>query len=128
MPKVVSKLVAERDYNAGVIIYTLRPAEMTDYRTRESIEVSDIEGNTLHLFDPMFQYCNHSFDPNIIINKNTWDVQALRDIKRGEELCFDYTKHEREISHPFIDQATGRPVGLVIRDVHVQQINSVDEG
>jgi hypothetical protein len=77
-------------------------------RTKYSIELNRL-GNTVHIEDPFFMYCNHSFTPNCAITP-IGVVYALRLIEEGEELTFDYRTTESEISHPFIDFETNQKV------------------
>ena len=74
-------------------------------RNKYSIETDDG-----HVMDELFQYCNHSFEPNISICKKTKGIAALRDIE-DEELVFNYYETESEISHKFKDLLTKKIVG-----------------
>lgn len=98
-----NRLIATKDIKEGDRVHTIAGQMMT-IRTRESVEVDGY-----HIDDPLFRYCNHSFNPNVRI-EGGGEVIAIRDIKTGEEICFDYTENEKEISHPFIDRKTGKEV------------------
>ena len=48
-----------------------------------------------------WQYLNHSCGPNGYINTSELTFRALRDIKRGEEITFNYLTTESEMAVPF---------------------------
>lgn len=79
--------------------------EVSSIRTRESVEIGENE----HITDELFQFCNHSFDNDnaIIVGR---EVKALFTIWENQEITFDYTLNESEISNPFKDKETGRMV------------------
>jgi hypothetical protein len=48
-----------------------------------------------------WQYLNHSCGPNGYVNTSELTFRALRDIKRGEEITFNYLTTESEMAVPF---------------------------
>ena len=95
--------ISIKQFKKGDIIYTLK-GEISNIRTRESVQISP---NT-HIFDQEAQYINHSYTPNIIIKDQ--HIVALSTIEKNEEIRFDYTLNESEISSPFTCDQTGRDV------------------
>lgn len=104
-------LYTRTSFKKGDLIHTLKGYLFTD-RLRETVEVIH-GGAVLHLWDSLFQFCNHSFTSNVVIDKHTGEVTALHDISPNEELTFDYTLHESEIAAPFIDYTTQQIVGKI---------------
>lgn len=105
-------LFASEYIPAKTIIHSLE-GELYQERTRESIEVDvsvNGERKTMHILDELFQYCNHSFTPNIKISRDTHYVSSIGHIEEGEEITFDYTEHETAIVSPFRDKDSGKNV------------------
>jgi len=87
-------LFSTRDYSKGQIIYVLT-GEIYDKPTRETIYI----GENKHIYDKYGIYINHSFNPNIYIDKNR--VIALNKINKDEELMFNYNDNEINMANPF---------------------------
>ena len=87
-------LYATQDYKLGDIIRVLR-GELILKPTRESIHI----GNNMHVIDEYGKYINHSFEPNTRIELNK--VIALKDIKKYEEITFNYNESEINMAEPF---------------------------
>lgn len=58
----------------------------------------------IHLDDPLFRYCNHSFSPNTHIKGRK--VICIKPIKKGEPITFNYYTTESKIVEGFIDSET----------------------
>jgi len=82
------------DFNKDDIIYILS-GEIFDKPTRETIHI----GNGKHIYDKYGIYINHSFDPNIKVSE--YKLIAIKDIKKGDEICFNYNDSEIFMSNPF---------------------------
>ncbi len=85
---------ASSDFKDGDIIRKLE-GTLCLKPTKESIHI----GNNLHVIDKFGKYMNHSFEPNTKIELN--NVIAIRDIKKNEELTFNYNDSEVNIASPF---------------------------
>ena len=94
---------ALQNYKKGDLILTLI-GEVFESPTRYSIEIEP----TIHIEDENGKYMNHSFTPNCIIDG--YDVIALKDIKKGIELTFDYHTTESNLAYPFKDKETDMDV------------------
>lgn len=60
------------------------------------------------------RFLAHSFSPNLMVridelSSHPIDFVALRRIKVGETLCFNYCSTEWEMAEPFTDSVSGRP-------------------
>jgi hypothetical protein len=88
-------LFATKSYNKGEIVFTLTGI-ISDIPSRESIHI----GDNKHILDSFGMFINHSFDPNIFIDK--YQVVAIKDIVKNEELVFNYNETEVNMSCPFL--------------------------
>ena len=87
-------LFASKDYSKDEIIYVL-DGPIRNIADRYSIEI----GVDLHITDKFGVYMNHSFQPSTkIVGKN---VIAVKDIKSGDELHFNYNDSETTMAYPF---------------------------
>ena len=86
-------LFATSNIAAGTILIKIQGTRIKFRQTtilgnKESYPLQ-IEMDEYILCDP-FTYCNHSCEPNCGINADL-EFYALRDIKKGEELAWDYS-------------------------------------
>ncbi len=70
--------------------------------TRTSIQVNE----ALHVEDEIGGCINHSCQPSCKVT--TFFVIALRDIKKGEEITFDYNQNEDALANPFECSCCGK--------------------
>lgn len=96
-------LYATNDYAKGDLLFVLE-GECMDEPDRYSIQIDE----DTHILDEMGKFMNHSFEPNCSIKE--YEVIALKDIKEGDELTFDYNTTERKMAFPFQDIETNREV------------------
>ena len=87
-------LFVNTSYTKDDIIFVL-DGDILDYPTRESIHI----GNNKHIIDKFGSFINHSFNPNIKIDGK--NVIALKNIKAGAEICFNYNHSEINMACPF---------------------------
>lgn len=90
---------AVRDIKAGTIVHPLtgRPIHRTQLDTVDMDEVG-----VLQIDDDLFMvaqghaddYINHSCEPNLAFTEDGRHFVAIRDIKAGEEVVFDYATAE----------------------------------
>ena len=88
-------LFALKNYSKGHTIFVLT-GKLLNNPTKYSIHI----GDNLHILDDFGIYMNHSFDPSTEIKK--YDVVALKDIKIGDEINFNYNDSEINMASPFI--------------------------
>jgi len=97
--KIVDKdghkgVVATEETLDTKVVYTLEgPVKLK--RTRESIQI----GPYTHVEDEYGIFFNHSSKPTVRIVGR--EVRALKHIKPGDEITFDYMQSESKIASPF---------------------------
>jgi len=84
----------QEDAAMGTVLFRLAEDVQLPEPTRTSIRVG-----ACHIEDEVGQYINHSCSPTCQILG--FEIVALRDLKRGDEITFDYISHEGELSSPF---------------------------
>ena len=83
------------DLLIGKIIYVLT-GNIIKEPTRTSIQIA--ENN--HIEDSFGRYINHNCDPNIkVIGIN---LIAIKEIKNGDSITFNYNDSEDIVSYPFL--------------------------
>ena len=89
--------VTKKDFLEDELILSIKGVKTT-VRDKYTIQ----SGFNVHTIpdDVSGKYINHSCFPNTIVNDKNQFV-ALRNIKIGEELTFDYETTEDEIAEPF---------------------------
>ena len=100
IPKAGVGVFATHDIKAGVKLFNQNNWKIARYDTIPEIftgHVNMVPGSDEYCFRPerfdvidIRNYLNHSFTPNLILNKRN-ELVAQRDIKEGEELFIDYS-------------------------------------
>jgi hypothetical protein len=90
-------LVAAEDLKKDQIVFDLDLGEFFELPTLRTIELEP----KIMVDHPWGRYTNHSCNPSCYVLKSDRTMRALRDIKIGEEINFDYTKNESNISTSF---------------------------
>ena len=62
----------------------------------------------IHVDDPLFRYCNHSFTPNVMIRGLR--IYTIKQISAGEPIVFNYYTTESKIVEKFKDNETKNDV------------------
>lgn len=89
-------LYATDNYKIDDIIYVMS-GNLMNKPTKKSIHI----GSNMHLEDQYGQYINHSFEPNMKVDGNK--LVAIKEIKKSDELTFNYNDSELEMAEPFED-------------------------
>lgn len=100
-------LCAIKDIIAGSVIFQLK-GSVSRHANKYSVQLS----RDKHLdFPPVrkpnddldyaWQYLNHSCEPNGYVNAAEYGFCALRNIRKGEEITFNYLTTEYELAAPF---------------------------
>ena len=101
-------LFAQKSFNEGDIV-TMLEGNTLPWATRTSIQI----GQNKHLESVAGGMMNHHCNPNCKIIVGSWQditlkldgvgvkVQAIQDIKEGDELTFDYETTEQVLASPF---------------------------
>ena len=87
-------LFSKKNISKDSIVFTLE-GEILDKPTKYTIEIDKDK----HILDENGIYMNHSFDPTTKIDNI--NVIALKDIKIGDELNFNYNDSETNMATPF---------------------------
>ncbi|MGB1243061.1 MAG: SET domain-containing protein-lysine N-methyltransferase [Chitinophagales bacterium] len=67
--------------------------------SRFSVQINETEHITLK---PQYlQYINHSCNPNVFFDTQKMQIEVLRDIREGEEICFFYPSTEWKMTESF---------------------------
>jgi hypothetical protein len=91
-----SSIFAGEDISKGSEIFDLTLGEFHETRNLRTVEL-----NIGHVDHPVGRYVNHSCDPTAFVDRENNSIVSARDIKKGEQVTFDYTKNESAISAPF---------------------------
>lgn len=82
----------------GMTIFDVENGYERPGRTKHTVE-----WNKKHYDHPLLRYVNHSKQPNMILDKEWGYFCAVRDIRKGEEITFDYRDTESEFAAPFAE-------------------------
>jgi len=93
------------DVKKGKILFKMK-GKMLDHPTRTSVQV----GKDQHIEDALAGHINHNCTPNAKVNRKTHYFISLRDIKKGEEITFDYNVNEDALASPFKCECCGNTV------------------
>lgn len=83
-------IYAKRNFNAGDFVLIFQGDELKNIMGRHTLQIGSHEH--LLIYEPQ-RYVNHSCNPNCGIKGRTILV-AMRSIKKGEEITFDYAMTE----------------------------------
>ena len=110
-------LFAEKSFNDGEIV-TMLEGNTLNYPTRTSIQVGEYQ----HMESELGGFMNHHCEPNCKIIVGSWQdvtlklngvgikVEAIQNIKEGDELTFNYNETEHNISNPFNCRCHDKPI------------------
>jgi len=88
----------------GEVVLSIK-GEVTERANRYTVQISEDKHIDLpenfeeHPDDFLWMYTNHSCDPNIYIEDR--EFIALKSIKTGDPITFDYETNEAEMAEPF---------------------------
>ena len=129
-------LFARESFNKGDIV-TMLEGNTLPTATRTSIQI----GQNKHLESWEGGHMNHHCNPNCRIILGSWQditlklngigikVQAIQDIKDGDELTFDYETTEQTLANPFNCRCHNRPItGGMIKWLQDMPVDNGDYG
>ena len=87
------------DVQKGGTVSPFLSKELLDRPTYLTVQAG--KGQHILLQPTILQYTNHGCDPNVFFNTDEWRLEALRDIKAGEELRYFYPATEWRMDQPF---------------------------
>jgi len=80
--------------------------EILDKPTRTSVQI----GKNKHIEDIIASRVNHSCTPNTKVCRQHKTFISLTDIKKGEEITFNYNKNEDSLASPFKCKCCGNKI------------------
>jgi hypothetical protein len=90
---------AIKNYNKGDLILSFSASSVQEIPDRFTVQINE---NTHIVLDPDYlKYLNHSCNPNCYIDVDNFELIALNQIQKGEELTFFYPSTEWDMSEPF---------------------------
>ncbi len=90
---------AMQNFSAGSVICPFSAAAILKEPTYLTVQIGEDEH--IHLRPEYLQYINHSCEPNVLFNTDTMQLECLKDIEAGDELCFFYPATEWDMAQPF---------------------------
>lgn len=91
--------------NNNTIIFKMQ-GDFIDHPTQTSVQV----GDEIHIEDSLAGLLNHSCNPSAKIDRQRHAVVSVRDIKKNEEITFNYTINEDKLAVPFICRCCGKMI------------------
>lgn len=92
-------LLATTYFKQGDVIEKFSSGLVQNFPTYLTVQI----GENLHItLQPQYlQYINHSCNPNVFFNTDTFELVALQNIKPDDELTFFYPSTEWQMTQPF---------------------------
>lgn len=91
--------------NNNTIIFKMQ-GDFIDHPTQTSVQV----GDQIHIEDSLAGLLNHSCNPSAKIDRQRHAVVSVREIKKNEEITFDYSVNEDKLAVPFICRCCGKMI------------------
>lgn len=91
------RLTTTAPIKQGAVFHQITQYQLASDRTYTSVQV-DTHTSIEEFF---LAHLNHSCDPNVLIDAQKMELQAIRDIQSGEELTFFYPSTEWDMAEPF---------------------------
>lgn len=92
-----SGVFCTEDIKKGKVIFKMK-GEIIGHPTRTSVQV----GKDEHIEDEIAGHVNHHCIPNAKVIRKTRSFVSLRNIRKGEEITFDYNANEDKLAAPFV--------------------------
>ena len=92
-------LFSKATFKTGDLIVAFEASSIVDTPNYLTVQIS--EQQHIHLLPEYLQFVNHSCEPNVIFNTTTMQLESVREIAIGEELCFFYPATEWKIAQEF---------------------------
>lgn len=90
---------ASKGFDAGDVVCQFSAAAILKEPTYLTVQTGIDEH--IHLKPEHLQYINHSCEPNVLFNTDTMQLECLKKINAGDELCFFYPATEWSMAQPF---------------------------
>ncbi len=95
-------MFSRTDCPANTVLHSFLGGELADTPTRTSIQIA----KNWHIEDEVGSCINHSCSPSTFIEG--FFIISARDLKRDEEITFDYNQNEDIVSSPFECSCCGK--------------------
>lgn len=92
-------------FKKGETLFKLK-GEIINSPTRTSVQIAKDK----HIEDIIAGQINHNCAPNSRVNRKAGTFVSLKNIKKNEELTFDYNQNEDILSSPFICECCGKKI------------------
>lgn len=99
--------IAKRDYRVGEVVEYVNMWSNDVSVSHKPSKYTVFFDDETHIDYPLFKYINHSCNANTVpfsyIGKNDtiFTFIAIKPIKKGDEITFNYLHNEKEIANPF---------------------------
>ncbi|MEH2390259.1 MAG: SET domain-containing protein-lysine N-methyltransferase [Nostoc sp.] len=91
-------LVAEQRIKKGTVFHQIKNYRVLPYPTSQSLQINADK----HIcWEKYVLFLNNSCDPNTIVNVESLELCAIRDIEEGEQITMFYPSTEWELHRPF---------------------------
>lgn len=94
---------ASEDISKNEVLFFLS-GNTVSKASRTSIQI----GNGVHVENELGALVNHNCKANASVDKKKKALVSIRDIKKGEEITFNYNESEDKLSAPFICGCCGK--------------------
>jgi len=91
--------------NNNTIIFKMH-GDFIDHPTQTSVQV----GAKIHIEDSLAGLLNHSCTPSAKIDRQRHAVVSVHEIKKNEEITFNYSTNEDKLAVPFICRCCGKMI------------------
>lgn len=95
----MNALFALKDILTGEIITPFRTKEVRAEPTYLTVQVG--ENIHIELWPEHLEFTNHSCNPNCFFNMDSFVIEAIKDIRAGDQLTFFYPSTEWHMQQPF---------------------------
>ena len=107
----------------------IKDALLIDLQTAEEVpgpDYASIDLGHQHVHHSIARFINHSCDPTAYVDAKAKKIVAVKPIKRGDEITFNYLISERQIVAPFdCNCGTSNCVRRVKKILAVEQSHDV---
>lgn len=86
-----------KDIKKGDVIFTMKGSVL--YKpTQTSVQI----GRMMHIENPISAHVNHHCEPNSTVDRKKRSFISTKDIKKDEEITFNYNQNEDTLASPFV--------------------------
>jgi SET domain-containing protein len=93
------------DVKKGELLFEMT-GEVLDHPTRTSVQI----GLNQHIEDEIAGHMNHSCIPTARVDRQSKSFISVVDIKKGEEITFNYNENEDTLAAPFTCACCGNKI------------------